>query len=280
MSQLISAKDLKNSLVLNDLKIFDCRADLTDREQSRKLYDAGHIPGAVHAHLENDLSGPIIPGQTGRHPLPITEHFQDTLRNWGIHLNDSVVVYDQTNSMFAVRLWWMLRWAGLTDVKVLNGGLDAWLAAGGDLSQDSPSSVNPSDITPRTPSDWVVSQTDLYTISEQTVLLDARALNRYSGETEPLDAKAGHIPGAINADFTKNLNEDGTFKASAALAERFTQLRGKSVICYCGSGVTACHNAFAIVESGLPLPKLFPGSWSEWITNESNALATGIEGAL
>lgn len=280
MTQLIHASGLSALLREQSVKVFDCRADLTDRSKSKELFLSGHIPGAIHAHLEEDLSGPILPGKTGRHPLPEKSAFEQTLRQWGLTKGDNVVVYDQSNSMFAVRLWWMLQWAGIKNVVILNGGLEAWKNAGGELTQLETALPSPSSIEIEAPDDWIISDTELKNLTDDALLLDARALNRYSGETEPLDSKAGHIPGAINADFSKNLNPDGTFKSRVELAERFASLKNKNVICYCGSGVTACHNLFAIVESGQTMPKLYPGSWSEWITREDNTIATGVEGAL
>ena len=277
MSHLISAAELKQK-DLSELIILDCRSDLADRENGYRLYLSNHISGALHAHLENDLSGPIVPSQTGRHPLPTAEKFATTVRNWGITNDSQVVVYDQNNSMFAARAWWMLRWIGIEHVKVIDGGFDAWLAANGDCENGEAPSLSPSNFNVSSFKDQIVSAEQLLAGTGELTILDARALPRYLGETEPLDIKAGHIPSALNAEFTKNLNPDGTFLDKNKLKERFTSIKDKTVVCYCGSGVTACHNILAIAESGYSEPKLYPGSWSEWITDDSRPISTTLEG--
>ncbi len=279
MSQLISPTELNAKLDDPNLRILDCRSDLQDRTKSRLLYAEGHIPGAIFADLETELSGPIIPGKTGRHPLPAEADFETTLRHWGIESNSPVVVYDDRNSMFAVRAWWLLKWAGVTNVKVLNGGFQHWLTTGG-LPETEVRLPTASQITINVQKDWTVTADDLIDLPNDTLLLDARAVNRYSGETEPLDPKAGHIPGAWNADFGKNLMPDGLFKSKTELKTRFQTSAEKSTVCYCGSGVTACHNILAMVEAGFAMPKLYPGSWSEWVTDDQRPIATGQEGEL
>ena len=279
MSQLISPAELKNLQRTHQPIILDCRSDLTDKALSRQWFNEGHIPGAQHAHLEEDLSGPITPGQTGRHPLPDPETFGQTLRRWGVSHETPVIVYDQGNGMFAARAWWMLKWLGLNDVRILNGGLKRWLDEGGELTK-SETVTEPSDARFKPDMSLVTDATRLLSETNAHRLLDARALPRYRGDEEPLDSKAGHIPGAYNADFTRNLQADGTFLDTAALAKRFAPLANQEVICYCGSGVTACHNIVAITEAGLPMPKLYPGSWSEWITNPNHPIATGEEGVI
>jgi thiosulfate/3-mercaptopyruvate sulfurtransferase len=269
ISELIELKNSNPNLI-----ILDCRSDLANRENAIKLYQAGHIPEAIHAHLEEDLSGPIIPGKTSRHPLPSRDAWQVTLQNWGINKNSTIVVYDQHNAMFAARAWWMLLWSGMSDVRVLNGGLDAWTHANQPISTEAPS-IKASDIQIEL-ADWVISANQLLELP--ATLLDARALPRYAGETEPLDTAAGHIPGALNADFSRNLTDDGLFQSPEFLAKRFEPVEGDA-ICYCGSGVTACHNILAFTIAGRSMPKLYAGSWSEWITDRSRPIATGIEGA-
>ncbi|EAR08731.1 sulfurtransferase [Reinekea blandensis] len=279
MSQLISPAELKNLQRTHQPIILDCRSDLTDKALSRQWFREGHIPGAQQAHLEEDLSGPIIPGQTGRHPLPDPEVFSETLRRWGVTHETPVIVYDQGNGMFAARAWWMMKWVGLNDVRVLNGGLKRWLDEGGELTQAETTRA-PSDDHFEPDMNRVVDADRLLSETGSHRLLDARALTRYRGDEEPLDSKAGHIPGADNADFTRNLQADGAFLEKNALFNRFASLANHDVICYCGSGVTACHNILAITEAGLPMPKLYPGSWSEWITNSNHPIATGEEGVI
>lgn len=277
MTQLISATELSNHL--NDYIILDCRSDLAGPKKAYQLFNEGHIPNARQAHLEDDLSGTIIAGTTGRHPLPSAASFEQTLQRWGIQQDSNVVVYDQNNSMFAARAWWLLKWAGIQSVKVLNGGLQQWSAIGGEIeSHTHPATTSTFKIAPH--DEWLVAAEDLKQQPRNTALLDARALERYRGDVEPLDPKAGHIPSARNADFTKNLTDCGIFKSQAELQQRFAELIDCDVICYCGSGVTACHNILAITEAGMPMPKLYPGSWSEWVTRPENQIATGIEGEI
>ena len=279
MSELISVSELKQ--ILRDTKtlVLDCRSDLSDRQKSRALYQQDHITGALFAHLEEDLSGAVKPSITGRHPLPLVKDFELTLQNWGITNEHTIVVYDQLNSMFAARAWWLLKWAGLNNVKVLNGGYQAWLAEDGTTDAKAPL-VSPSHFSISPNNQWVVNADTLVTEPEKYLILDARTLNRYRGDLEPLDAKAGHIPGAIGADSTKNLKSDGLFIPATELKNRFALAAEKPTICYCGSGVTACHNILAIVEAGYPMPKLYPGSWSEWITDKNRRIAIGSEGAI
>jgi len=279
MSGLIQAQDLAFQLNNPNLVILDCRSDLADRTNALNLYQKGHIDGAIHMHLEDDLSGEIIPGKTGRHPLPDKLDFETVLRRTGISLTSKVVVYDQANSMFAARAWWLLKWAGLTEVKILDGGLAAWAKLGKPLSTETPN-ASPSNIVVEPNDHWVVSAENLIDEKQNRTLLDARALKRYRGEIEPLDKQAGHIPGAQNADFTKNLDSNLRFLAADKLQARYNSIKDQESICYCGSGVTACHTIFAMTEAGYPMPKLFPGSWSEWITSESRRIAVGTEGAV
>lgn len=279
MSQLISPAELMHLQQHGAPIILDCRSDLNDSTLPRQWFQAGHLPGAQPAHLEDDLSGPIVPGQTGRHPLPEPDTFAKTLSRWGVQKGASVVVYDQANGMFAARAWWLLKWAGLSDVRVLNGGLQGWLDDGGELTTER---TEP-DSRPYyfTPDNSLVADVEtLLTNAADHRLLDARALPRYRGDEEPLDAKAGHIPGAVNAEFTRNLTDTGRFQSAESLKQRFATIADKNLVCYCGSGVTACHNILAITEAGLPMPRLYPGSWSEWIINPEHPIATGEEGVI
>jgi thiosulfate/3-mercaptopyruvate sulfurtransferase len=279
MSSIIRSSQLQALLATSPPTIIDCQTNLTDREASLQMYRKQHIPGAVYTHLEDDLSGDIVPGKTGRHPLPSTEKLQALLRRLGIEHHTHVVIYDQGPSMFAARAWWLLKWSGIETVQVLDGGLEAWQADGGSVTTDIPQPA-PSDITIKTQDDWIVSLDELASSTERYLLLDARAMPRYLGKSEPLDNKAGHIPGAWNADFMANLREDKTFRDPAELRQRFAPLNDaiKPVVCYCGSGVTACHNLLAIAEAGLTMPKLYPGSWSEWSLDDARPIATAEEG--
>lgn len=266
------ADKLANPGIVSPL-ILDCRFNLADTAAGEQHYLREHLPGAVYAHLDRDLSGTRIPGQTGRHPLPHPEDWQARLRDWGINADTTVVVYDQNNAMFAARAWWLLRWAGVARVQVLNGGLDAWqgpLQSGADSHPHRAGSIN---VT--CPQDWVISGKDVQTRLADLTLMDARALPRFLGEQEPLDAKAGHIPGARCADFTGNLDTSGRFLNPEALARRFASVGNRPhTVSYCGSGVTACHTILAMTLAGYPQPRLYAGSWSEWITDPQHPIET------
>lgn len=279
MSQLISANELNENLAETNTVILDCRTDLANQDTGFELYNLGHIPGAHFVDLEKDLSGDISPGLTGRHPLPTASQFEGSVRNWGIEIDTRVVVYDQFNGMYAARAWWMLKWLGINNVKVLNGGYQTWVERDLPIQREAPASTQSSFVA-HTQGSWTATANELLNIDPKVKLLDARALERYKGDVEPLDSKAGHIPTAINADFSKNLKSNGEFLPKEALTDRFSSLQNHDVICYCGSGVTACHTILAIVEAGLPMPKLYPGSWSEWIVDESRPIALGVEGEL
>ena len=275
---LISAEELHRNLDRKDWVVVDCRFGLGNTEKGREDYLASHIPGARYAHLDEDLSGPIIPGETGRHPLPDIPSFVHQLSRWGIANNTQVVAYDSMGGPFAARLWWMLKWLGHENVAVLDGGFPAWLSKGyattDTLPQPTPALYSPSVHPNRSvPVEEVVQNL------EQTgmLLIDARAEQRYAGEHEPIDPVAGHIPGALSYPFKGNLTEDGYFKSAGQLKERFHALSQHSpntkIVCYCGSGVTAAHNILAIVHAGLPFPAMYAGSWSEWITDQNRPIS-------
>ena len=280
MSYLIDTHQLSSLLAESpDTLILDCQSALGDRNQSKALYDAGHILGAIHVDSETELSGPIIAGKTGRHPLPSQDQWQATLQRWGVTKDRPIVIYDQNNSMFAARAWWLLMWAGIKQAKVLDGGLDAWRHSGGVISTEPATATQTSSLQIDVQNSLTIAADSLLSLSAEQALLDARALPRYQGLVEPLDSKAGHIPGAINADFSKNLDSDNRFLPPEQLAQRFQSVADKSVICYCGSGVTACHNILAMTIAGMKMATLYPGSWSEWIVDDSCPVATDIEGS-
>jgi thiosulfate/3-mercaptopyruvate sulfurtransferase len=228
------------------------------------VYLTGHLPGAVYVDLDTELARHGEPSE-GRHPVPDPEHLQASIRRWGIDDGDAVVVYDGAGNLAAARAWWLLRWAGLSDVRILDGALPAWVDAGGPLDVD--------DVVP-TPGTARVRANTLPALSveqagewpQHGVLLDARAAERYRGETEPVDPKAGHIPGAVSAPTGDNLAADGRFRSPAELTQRFADLGvqpGTSVAVYCGSGVTAAHELAAMAVAGIDAT-LYPGSWSQW----------------
>jgi len=237
----------------------------------RDAYLAGHIPGAVFVDLDSELALPphMRRPEDGRHPLPEPEALQADMRRWGISDGSSVVAYDDTGNMAAARAWWLLRWAGLTDIRLLDGGLSAWKGIGGQLATD--------DVI-ATAGTVTVRPGSLPTVGIDAIgawtgtLIDARAAERFRRETEPIDPKAGHIPGAINAPTIENLAPDGTFRPTEELVARFRELDGP-VASYCGSGVTAAHQIAALAIAGIDAI-LYPGSWSQW-SNRDLPVATG-----
>jgi thiosulfate/3-mercaptopyruvate sulfurtransferase len=275
-SALISVASLASALGEPELVIVDCRASLQDPAAGRIVYAEAHLPRAVFADLLEDLSGPIVPGRTGRHPLPSIEAFVAKLQDWGIGQQSQVVVYDEAGGAFAARLWWLLRWLGHEAVAVLDGGLAAWVAAGQPLTRELPPR-NLGDFAPRPQPRLLVDAAELLQSAPRKVF-DARAPERYRGQVEPIDPVAGHIPGAENLPFAANLR-DGRFLPSHELRTRFdaalASTAPEAAVVYCGSGVTACHNVLAFAHAGLPLPRLYAGSWSEWITDSSRPIARG-----
>lgn len=277
---LISVAELDAQLPDPGWVVVDCRFDLSDTSAGRAAYLAGHIPGAVYAHLDETLSGPVQSGKTGRHPLPDPEVFADTLSRWGIDGSKQVVAYDDRGGPFAARLWWMLRWMGHPAVAVLDGGWPAWSKAGYATQQGDVQ-------VPRTQFQAQVRQAlqveagrIAQSLQEKDlVLVDARAAPRYRGEEEPLDPVAGHIPGALSLPFTENLGPDLHFKPREVLQAQFAEaLDGRpaeAVVCYCGSGVTAAHNLLALTHAGFEGVRLYAGSWSEWITDPDRPVAVG-----
>ncbi len=256
----------------------DCRFSLSDVSIGRRQYDEGHIPGAVYAHLDDDLSGPVKPGQTGRHPLPAVPEVAARFSAWGIEEGVQVVAYDDAGGQIAARLWWLLRYLGHDAVALLDGGLNAWLREERPLSRSVPERQRRT-FRPEPRPGMVVSAQEIEgTNLSDRVLLDARAEARFRGEEEPIDAVAGHIPGARSAPYLDSLNAEGAFLPPDALRRSFLEiLDGASpeeAVAYCGSGVSAAHLALAMERAGLPRPRLYPGSWSEWITDPSREIAT------
>ena len=253
--------------------IIDCRFDLTKTEEGEESYLAAHIPGAGYAHLDRDLSGPTT-GQNGRHPLPDRQAMTVTFGRLGISSEHQVVAYDQSTSMFASRLWWMLRYAGHERAAVLDGGWAKWHHEG--LPAHSGRELRkPTAFAPNWRQELLLdAKAVLKSLKEPGLkLLDARSAKRFDGSTESLDPIGGHIPGALNHPCQTNLRENGTFHDSAELRQRFKALLGSTppekIVSYCGSGVTACHNLLALARAGLDGGKLYPGSWSEWCSDPS-----------
>jgi thiosulfate/3-mercaptopyruvate sulfurtransferase len=280
INTIVSTEDLAQHLDDPRWIVFDCRFTLTDTEAGRRVYAAGHIPGARYAHLDEDLSGPVIPGQTGRHPLPDPEVLARKLYEWGVGVNRQVVVYDDSFGSMAVRMWWLLRWLGHPGVALLDGGYPKWVREMRPVTAELPLIEKGNCVCLPERSQYVTADEVRQALATgDSLLIDARSERRFSGEFEPLDPVAGHIPGAINWDFEENLDIDGTYMPPEALRENYQALLkglppGK-VIHTCGSGVTACHNLLAMEIAGLPGSKLYVGSWSDWITDPSRPMATG-----
>lgn len=280
LAQLLSPAQLAARLNQPDLVLLDCRFALEDPHYGLRSYKAGHIAGAHFADLERELSGPVHKGVSGRHPLPDSSALQAQLQRWGINQDSCVVLYDDGPGAFSARAWWLLTWLGKDNVYLLDGGLNAWQQAGLTLDDEVPVKAIGNFAGKAQPALLVDSNTLKQRLGDPALtLLDARGLPRFRGEVEPIDPVAGHIPGAQCAAFTDNLNSQGQWRNPAELRERFNQLlagrSAESLVAYCGSGVTACHNLFALCLAGFPLAPLYAGSWSEWINDSSNPIAIG-----
>ncbi len=279
---LIAASDLSPHLKDPNWAVVDCRFSLDDTERGRRDYLESHIPGAVYAHLDRDLSGKKIPGKTGRHPLPEIRIFKETLSKWGIDSGTQVVVYDDATGAMAARLWWMLNWLGHRKAALLNGGWRLWRQIGLPSRAGQESRTLKRFEPEEVPGACVrAEQVQKAAKDPNFAILDARSAPRFRGEVEPIDSVAGHIPGAISAPCEENVAPEGTFLPPEILRRRFDKLiksvPTKNVICYCGSGVTAAHNLIAIAYSGLGMGRLYAGSWSDWITDSTRPIARGTE---
>ncbi len=261
-------------------KIVDCRFALANAGTGRDDYARGHIPNAVYADLDEDLSGLIVRGQTGRHPMPDSAKLAEKLSAWGIADDIQVVAYDaQGGALAAARFWWLLRWLGHRDVAVLDGGWPAWQKAGLPITMETPVSVRRA-FRPQIQPELTVSLVEMQQIHHNPAytIIDVRTAERYRGEVEPIDPVAGHIPGAINIPFAGNLTAEATFQPLEALQQIYRAVQkvdAAKVVCYCGSGVTAAQTVLAMTHAGLDQPRLYAGSWSEWITDPANPIGLG-----
>ena len=266
--------------------ILDCRFDLARPDWGAHAFAAAHIPHALYAHLDEDLSAPRT-ARSGRHPLPQVEVLAATFGRWGIDERVQVIAYDQGSGAFAARLWWLLRWLGHPPVAVLNGGLAAWERAGLPLSTENEPRA-PRRFTARPDGRLLATGTEVAAAvgsgaltCGQQLLIDARSADRFAGENETIDPVAGHIPGARNHPFAGNLDAQGRFLEAGQLRRAWDNtLRGVSprqLIAMCGSGVTACHNLLALEVAGFPGARLYAGSWSEWITDPAHPVARGSD---
>ena len=280
MNTLISAQEL-HALDAKDVLIVDCRSDITDADAGLRAYTKAHIPGAVYADLNRDLSDLSKQG-VGRHPLPDASAFSRALSRWGWTPQTFVVAYDDAGGALAAsRLWWMIRLVG-GKAAVLDGGIKAWIAAGFELTETA-TVRTPSKVDVAFDASQIVMTDELQRLldDDRTMLLDARAAPRYRGETESIDPVAGHVPGARNQPFSENLDASGRFKSAAELRERFAaRLESRlprDVVHMCGSGVTACHNLLAMEHAGFSGSRIYAPSWSGWIADDKREVAVGAE---
>ena len=295
---LIDVDSLRTLLGKPGVVVLDCRFDLARPEAGREAYRRGHIPGARHLDLNRDLSAPVSP-VSGRHPLPDPRALLARLAALGVLAGTQAVVYDESNASFAARAWWLMRWLGHPQVAVLDGGFSAWQRSGGGIETGDSDGASPP-ATPARPAGQgtaagIVGRTSTTPVpvdrraaldadeliaaleDPRTLLIDARAPERFAGTVEPIDPVAGHVPGAVNHPFATNLRTDGHFLAPRELERRWRErLGGRSaadVVVMCGSGVTACHNLLALEHAGLPGARLYAGSWSEWIRDPKRPVA-------
>ncbi|MEF2967835.1 sulfurtransferase [Paenibacillus sp. M1] len=282
MEMIVSKQWLLARIYEPDLVIVDCRFDLADKEAGVAAYRESHIPGAVYLDLERDLSAPVSE-HGGRHPLPDPQELADKLSKAGISNQSRVVAYDDQGGMYAARLWWLLGWLGHQDAAVLDEGFSAWASGGYPVTAET-RIVVPGAFVPNIQQDRVADVNHIRQSlgNDRVLLVDSRALSRYKGEEEHLDAKAGHIPGAINRFWKDVLDDRGAWKAEPALREQFAPVikaldDGRETIVYCGSGVSACPNVLALHRLGYTQVKLYTGSWSDWISYPENPVSTGEE---
>jgi thiosulfate/3-mercaptopyruvate sulfurtransferase len=271
---LINPETLAENIENPSWVIVDCRFSLADAAVGYKDYQTAHIPGAMYAHLDDDLSGPPVTDH-GRHPLPTPQRLAQLFSRLGIDEMSQVVVYDAAGGMIAARLWWMLRYMGHEAVAVLNGGWQAWREAEFPTKPGIEANT-PSQFTGRPQPNWIVT---LAEVDRQPLLIDSRGPARFRGELEPLDPQAGHIPGAINLPFETQLDENGRFQSNDRMKAELTAVLGKiapgAATFYCGSGVSACVNLLAMAHVGLGNGRLYVGSWSEWSSDPERPIATG-----
>lgn len=277
-SSLISTEDLANNYS-NSWVICDCRFTLTDPELGRAAYGESHITNSIYIDLEADLSSPIT-AKSGRHPLPEVEEFCVKLGQWGIDSDTQVVVYDDSFGSIAARMWWLLRWLGHEKVAVLDGGWQKWKREERGMDNIVTQAKTKGPYPYALQNQLTVEAESLLNLDDK-FLVDARAEERFSGNIEPFDKVAGHIPGAINIPFEDNLDIDGTFLKGDELKEIYRDKglddQYDKLILMCGSGVTACHSVVALAAANVGIVQLYPGSWSEWITDDSRPVATGEE---
>lgn len=279
---LISAQTLQDLIHHSgaDVLVCDCRSDLVDPDAGSRMFAQAHIPGARYVDMATELSAPKT-GRNGRHPLPAIADFVGTMARWGVNEDTLLVAYDSNGGLYASRLWWLARAAGHSRVVVLDGGLPAWTAAGYAVTNDAPAVRAVGNIRQKTSLVAAVDFANVLTglSSKDRLLVDARPFDRFQGQNETLDPRAGHIPGAISRPVGENLGDDGLFKDGATLRAEFTKILGNhkpyQLVASCGSGVSACHLLLAMELAGLPGGALYGGSWSEWSAQPEAPVETG-----
>lgn len=278
-TSLISVAELAELHGAENLVVIDCCFNLLNPDWGRMQYNHAHIPGAIYAHLNEDLSGDINPPVTGRHPLPELDDIVGTLGRWGIKEDTQVVAYDDKGGMFAARLWWLLRWLGHERVAVLDGGLRHWQEQGHAVSNEVPE-PQAATFVPRPRPELLVSADEVLAVLDdpKVLLVDARTRDRFQGQNEKIDPVAGHIPGAVCAPFIENLDERDAMLGVDKLRQHYQSLLGElaveNSIAYCGSGVTAAHNLLAMYHAGMGEARLYAGSWSHWIADQGRPVET------
>lgn len=274
MINIVTCDWLKDKKREEDIVIVDVRFQLQDPDAGRTAYLEGHIPGAVYLDLNKDLSAkPQKHG--GSHPLPDVDTFSAKLRHIGVSQDKTVVIYDAHNDMFASRMGWLLYYIGHENVNLLDGGLDAWIEEGNELTTDIPT-LNEGTFQPRVRSNEIVDMNTVKGRDKDALLIDSRSNERYLGKTEPMYKKSGHIPGATNSFWKGVLRENGSWKSADELREHFQDIpKNKEIIVSCGSGVSACPNVIGLKKAGFTNVKLYPGSYSDWISYEENTVEKG-----
>lgn len=279
--QLIDSEELSEHIRDKDWHFVDCRFDLSDAAAGRRDYEAGHIPGATFMDLNEDLASSPGP-DTGRHPLPDAARIEATIGKLGIDNASTVVVYDAGSGAMAARAWWIFRWLGHDKVRLLDGGVAAWTASQNALSSDFVA-IEPAKFVAHIRENLVITTEQINAQLDHMArlnLLDARDAARFAGEHEPIDRVAGHVPGARNLPFTESLNADGRWRDTRELQELWSRNLGDDRrtqwVAMCGSGVTACHLAISAIEAGYREPRLYVGSFSEWITDSSRPIGRGL----
>lgn len=269
LTTLVSVEQLSKTLnTTSHTVVIDCRFSLADTSQGETHFNQSRIPGARYAHLDRHLSSPVVEGVTGRHPLPDANNLEAQFRQWGINNDTQIIAYDDKSGAIASRFWWLSRWLGHEACAVLDGGFNAWKNAGLTLETEQPSESSTGAFQRSEPLMLVIEKHQV--LKNSFCLLDAREPERYRGEHEPIDPVAGHIPGALNAPFMENLNEDGTFLSIDELQKRFDpillQSEHRPLVHYCGSGVTAAHNMLAMTHAQRDPGAMYAGSFSEWVS--------------